>query len=67
MNLTRPGLTAASSVSESFQDTGQHVYGIWETAYGTGLDNRGVSQDYSGQETTTTAGVFGSSARARFT
>jgi len=57
--------TKPTSITENFIDAGENYYGVWETAYGTGIDNRGISGDFSGLDTTVN-GVFAASARAPF-
>lgn len=59
-NLVQP-----SSITERFTDQGEHYYGVWETAYGSNIDNRGISGAFSGVDTTVN-GVFAASARAPF-
>lgn len=66
---------APTAVTESFADGGEHLYGLWEHAYGASIDNRGVSKPYVGTETfdggssspvSQVGGVFAASARAPF-
>ena len=75
VDYTRPGLTAATSVTETFADSGEHYYGLWEHAYTGSIDNRGVTKPYAGTElfdantlspVSDVGGVYASSARAPF-
>jgi alpha-D-xyloside xylohydrolase len=65
INLSVTG-TQPTSIQERFTDQSEHYYGVWETAYPTNLDNRGISASYNGVESTTAKDVFASSARAPF-
>ncbi len=41
-------MEGAEAISERFDDRGEHNYGLWEHAYGGGIDNRGVSEPFVG-------------------
>ncbi len=75
VDYTRPGLAAATSITETFADQGERYYGLWEHAYGNSIDNRGVTKPYVGKElfdggssspVSDVGAVFAATARAPF-
>ena len=38
----------AKTISEEFDDRGEHYYGIWEYPFGGNIDNRGADHDFRG-------------------
>ena len=55
---------ASTEISETFNDQGEHYYGIWEYPYGGHIDNRGADANFLGLGNTPY--VHHSSARAPF-
>jgi alpha-D-xyloside xylohydrolase len=40
--------TPAGAISDEFEDTGEHYYGIWEYPFGGNIDDRGADHDFRG-------------------
>ena len=55
-----------SQEAETFNDQGEHYYGIWEKSFNGSFDNRGVDEDFLGVAGHSGAQFWNASGRAPF-